>query len=257
APDDGEEDEDFDGLYEPAPTAGPATDRPTEPEPTPVPPSTPSEGVQRRGRRRISLPTFAPHPAPADHAPAISAEHTVDEVLVDGVPARGVHPDGEGEEAEGAVDDALDGLSGPYRATVTRQDTVLGLVLDIFSGKGGAGKSTIATCLAQAAAEIGGLSVCLVDANRGQGDLGLYMRVRKSDLPSIYDAVTIGDLSSAFIPPEQINTARGDTGDQIAFWFVQAPRPQREGNISLEVAATRPEHYAQLIAEARQRFDLV
>src|SRR5699024_9186229 len=104
---------------------------------------------------------------------------------------------------------------------------------------------------AQAAAEIGGLSVCLVDANRGQGDLGLYMRVRKSDLPSIYDAVTIGDRSSAFITPEQINTARGDTGDQIAFWFVQAPRPQREGD------PTRPEPYAQLIAEARQRFDLV
>lgn len=257
APDGGEEDEDFDGLYEPAPTAGTATDRPTEPEPTPVPPSTSSEGVPRRGRRRISLPTFAPHPEPADPAPAMSAEQTVDEDLFDGVPAHEVAPDEEGEDAEVDVDDALDGLSGPSRATVTRQNTVLGLLLEIFSGKGGAGKSTIATCLAQAAAEIGGLSVCLVDANRGQGDLGLYMRVRKSDLPSIYDAVTIGDLSSAFIPPEQINTARGDTGDQIAFWFVQAPRPQREGDISLEVAATRPEHYAQLIAEARQRFDLV
>jgi len=187
----------------------------------------------------------------------MSAEQTVDEDLFDGVPAHEVAPDETDEDAQVDVDDALDGLSGPSRATVTRQNTVLGLVLETFSGKGGTGKSTIATCLAQAAAEIGGLSVCLVDANRGQGDLGLYMRVRKSDLPSIYDAVTIGDLSSAFIPPEQINTARGDTGDQIAFWFVQAPRPQREGDISLEVAATRPEHYAQVIAEARQRFDLV
>src|SRR5699024_2088322 len=149
APDDGEEDEDFDGLYEPAPTAATATDRPTEPEPTPVPPSTSSEGVPRRGRRRISLPTFAPHPEPAHHAAAVSAVQTVDEELFDGGPAREVDPDEEGEDAAVDVDDALDGLSGPSRATVTRQSTVLGLVLEIFSGKGGAGKSTIATCLAQ------------------------------------------------------------------------------------------------------------
>ena len=252
-----EEDEDFDGLYEPAPTPETATDHPTEPDPTPVPTSASSEDSPRRGHRRISLPTFTPHPEPADPSPTMSAEQTVDEDLFDGVPARELDPDEADEETEFDVDDALDDLSGPSRATVTRQNTVLGLVLEAFSGKGGAGKSTIAMCLAQAAAEIGGLSVCLIDANRGQGDLGLYMRVRKSDLPSIYDAVTIGDLSSAFIPPEQINIARGDAGDRIAFWFVQAPRPQREGDISLEVAATRPEHYAQLIAEARRRFDLV
>lgn len=256
-PDDDGEDEDFDGLYEPAPTPETATDHPTEPGPAPVPPSTSSEGVPRHGRRRISLPTFAPHPEPADPAATMSAEQTVDEDLFDDVPAHEVDPDEADEETGFDVDEALDGLSGPSSATVTRQNTVLGLVLEAFAGKGGAGKSTIAMCLAQAAAEIGGLSVCLVDANRGQGDLGLYMRVRKSDLPSIYDAVTIGDLSSAFIPPEQINAARGDAGDQIAFWFVQAPRPQREGDISLEIAATRPEHYAQLIAEARRRFDLV
>ena len=250
-----EENEDFDDLYGPSPTPGTITDPPSEPNHTPVSPR--DEDSPRRGRRRISLPTFASHHGPADPEPTMSAEQTVDEDLFDGVPARELDADEAHEETEFDVDDALDDLSGPSSATVTRQNTALGLVLKAFSGKGGAGKSTIAMCLAQAAAEIGGLSVCLIDANRGQGDLGLYMRVRKSDLPSIYDAVTIGDLSSAFIPPEQINIARGDAGDRIAFWFVQAPRPQREGDISLEVAATRPEHYAQLIAEARRRFDLV
>src|SRR5699024_10609062 len=244
-----------DCLHGLAPTPGTVTDPPSEPNPTPVAPR--DEDSLRRGRRRISLPTFAPHPEPASPSPTISGEQTVDEDLFDGVPARELDPDEADEDAEFDVDDALDDLSGPSRATVTRQNTFLGLVLEAFSGKGGAGKSTIAMCLGQAAAEVGVLTMCLIDANRGQGDLGLYMRVRKSDLPSIYDAVTIGDLSSAFIPPEQINIARGDAGDRIAFWFVQAPRPQREDDISLEVAATRPEHYAQLIAEARRRFDLV
>ncbi|APX31742.1 hypothetical protein BH708_02315 [Brachybacterium sp. P6-10-X1] len=250
-----DEDEDFDGLYEPAPSPETATNHPADPERTPPPAS--SEDEPRRARRRIALPTFAPRPEPAEPEPAMSADQSVDEDLFDGVPARDVEPGETDEEVELDVDDALDGLAGPSRATVTRQNTALGLLLVIYAGKGGVGKTTLAMCLAQAAAETGGLSVCLIDANRGQGDLGLYMRVRKSELPSIYDAVTIGDLSSAIIPPEQINTARGGAGDQIAFWFVQAPRPQREGDISLEVAATRPEDYAEIIAEARRRFDLV
>src|SRR5699024_6269127 len=92
-PDDDGEDEDFDGLYEPAPTPETATDHPTEPGPAPVPPSTSSEGVPRHGRRRISLPTFAPHPEPADPAATMSAEQTVDEDLFDDVPAHEVDPD--------------------------------------------------------------------------------------------------------------------------------------------------------------------
>ena len=250
-----DEDEDFDGLYDPAPRPTMDADHPVETEP--APPPAPSLDAPRRARRSISLPTFASLPEPADPEPPMSAARSVDEDLFDGVPAHDVDPDETHEEAGFDVDVALDGLAGPSRATLTRQNTTLGLLLETYAGKGGVGKTTLALCLAQAAAEIGGLSVCLIDANRGQGDLGLYMRVRKSDLPSIYDAVTIGDLSSAIIPPEQVNIARGGAGDQIAFSFVQAPRPQREGDISLEVAATRPEHYAQLITAARRRYDLV
>src|SRR5699024_4565615 len=164
-----EEDEDFDCLHGIAPTPGTVTDPPSAPNPTPVAPR--DEDSLRRGRRRISLPTFAPHPEPASPSPTISGEQTVDEDLFDGVPARELDPDEADEDAEFDVDDALDDLSGPSRATVTRQNTFLGLVLEAFSGKGGAGKSTIAMCLAQAAAEVGGLTVCLIDANRGQGDL--------------------------------------------------------------------------------------
>lgn len=252
--DEDSDDEGFDGLYAPTAGAGPQRDHATEPEPT-APPA--SSDKPRRTRRKISLPTFTPRnePEPADNEPRTSVDESIDQDLLDAVPDH--EPDDDDQESELDIDDALDDLAGTSRATVARQNTALGLLLVVYGGKGGIGKSTLALCLAQAAAETGGLSVCLIDANRGQGDLGLYMRVRKSDLPSIYDAVTIGDLPSAIIPPDQINTARHGAGDQIAFWFVQAPRPQRDGDISLEVAAVRPEHYAEMITLARKRFDLV
>lgn len=252
--DDDDEDEDFDGFYAPTAATGPDQEHSTEPEPA-APPA--SSDRPRRGRRKISLPTFAPRPDPAESETGPSAEESIDQDLLDGVPDHEVGDDDQGQEGELDVDDALDDLAGTSRATVARLNTALGLLLGIYGGKGGIGKSTVALCLAQTAAETGGLSVCLIDANRGQGDLGLYMRVRKSDLPSIYDAVTIGDLPSAIIGPEQINTARHGAGDQISFSFVQAPRPQRDGDISLEVAAVGPEHYAEMIALARTRFDLV
>lgn len=250
-----EDDEDFDGLYPPTPGTGPQGARHDEQGPTL--PSGPRGDAPRRGRRRISLPTFMPRPGPepAQNAPSRSAEESVDPDLFEGIPAHDVTDDE--QETELDVDGALDQLAGTSRATVTRLNTALGMLLVVYGGKGGVGKSTLALCLAQAAAETGGLSVCLIDANRGQGDLGLYLRVRKSGLPSIYDAVTIGDLPSAVITPEQINTARHGAGDQIAFSFVQAPRPGRDGDISLEAAATRPENYTEIISLARKRFDLV
>lgn len=252
--DEDSDDEDFDGLYAPTADTAPEQDDAAEDDPT-APPA--SSDKPRRARRKISLPTFAPRndPEPADSEARPSADESIDQDLLDGVPDH--EPDDEDQESDLDVDGALDDLAGTSRATVARQNAALGLLLVIYGGKGGVGKSTLSMCLAQAAAQTGGLSVCLIDANRGQGDLGLYMRVRKSDLPSIYDAVTIGDLPSAIIGPEQINTARHDAGDQIAFWFVQAPRPQLDGDISLEVAAARPEHYAEMISLARKRFDLV
>ncbi|MDN5723633.1 MAG: hypothetical protein L0H20_11665, partial [Corynebacterium sp.] len=246
----------FDGLYAPTAATTPEQGRPAESEPT-APPA--SSDKPRRTRRKISLPTFTPRndAESADHEPRPSADESVDQGLLDGIPGHEPDDDDDHQENDLDIDDALDDLAGTSRATVARQNTALGLLLAIYGGKGGIGKSTLALCLAQAAAETGGLSVCLIDANRGQGDLGLYMRLRKSELPSIYDAVTIGDLPSAIIPAEQINTARHGAGDQIAFSFVQAPRPQRDGDISLEVAAVGPEHYAEMIALARKRFDLV
>ncbi|MGO1201405.1 MAG: nucleotide-binding protein, partial [Dermabacteraceae bacterium] len=140
----------------------------------------------------------------------------------------------------------------------SRRSTAPSEVIACFSGKGGEGKSTLALAFAQAAAEIGGKSVCLIDANRAQGDLGLYLRIRTTDLPSIYDAVMIGDIASAILSPEQLNQARQGRGDHLAFSFVQAPRPVKGSeDISAEIATVTAEHYTEVLQIARARFDLV
>src|SRR5699024_11434694 len=106
------------------------------------------------------------------------------------------------------ADTALDDVTTASATRRRRRSTAPAEVIACFSGKGGEGKSTLALAIAQAAAEIGGKSVCLIDANRAQGDLGLYLRVRTTDLPSIYDAVMLGDLVSTILSPDQLNVSR-------------------------------------------------
>ncbi|UQN30458.1 AAA family ATPase [Brachybacterium kimchii] len=255
AEDEEDDEEDFEGFTAAPPAARTARYHRAEPTPTPSTP-TPAPAEQAapapRGRRRVSMPTFA-DPAPTQQdAPGVAVEaidRDFDDVLI---------PDAEETDDEDLdVDQALDGAFSSSSRSAAHRSAPLGIVMAIVAGKGGVGKSTVSLCIAQAAAEVGGLSVCLIDANRGQGDLGLYLRVRKSDLPSIYDAVTIGDLSTAILSPEQIASARNGSGDRISFSFVQAPRPLPGGEVSHEIRAVRPEHYAEVIDRARGQFDLV
>ena len=202
------------------------------------------------------MPQFTEAGAGAETAPDTDPS-PLDEELFSGLPAE-APVEGVEDEDSYDVDDIMEDTLAPRTSlSAHRLNTPLGHVIVSYAGKGGVGKSTVSLCLAQAAAEVGGLSVCLIDGNRGQGDLGLYLKVRKSDLPSIYDAVTIGDLSSAFLSPEQIAAARSGTGDRISFSFVQAPRPMHDGELSQQIAAVRREHYAEVIRLARQQFDLV
>lgn len=280
---DEDDEEDFDGLFaprapqtpapevppasvQPAPADSSSDQHPASPEPEPAAtgrrraaatPQTTTGVDAPRSRRRVALPKF-PDPeldlSPADEG---SSADALDDELFTGIPGETTKID-EDEEGDFDIDDALETLGAPVSRSAHRLHAPLGQVIVSIAGKGGLGKSTLALCLSQAAAEVGGLSVCLIDANRGQGDLGVYLKVRKSDLPSIYDAVLIGDLPSAILSPEQIAAARSGTGDRIAFSFVQAPRPTHDENLTAQqVAAVRPEHYAQLIKIARRQFDLV
>ena len=65
-------------------------------------------------------------------------------------------------------------------------------VIAVFSPKGGAGRTTIATNLAVALHRETGASVCLVDANLQFGDVGVLLNLNPKD-KSIADAVETGD----------------------------------------------------------------
>lgn len=65
-------------------------------------------------------------------------------------------------------------------------------VIAVFSPKGGAGRTTIATNLAVALHRETGVRVCLVDANLQFGDVGVLLNLNPKD-KSILDAVETGD----------------------------------------------------------------
>lgn len=241
------DEEELDGFH--SPTSGPITrSHRTEMEPDESSPIFP-------GRRRIALPAFA---TGMDSAPVTDPDPRLDPLdaelfddLTDTLEETDVEDDVD-------TDTALDDVTRASASRRTRRSTAPAEVITCFSGKGGEGKSTLALALAQAAAEIGGKSVCLIDANRAQGDLGLYLRVRTTDLPSIFDAVMIGDPASAILSPEELNQARQGRGDQLAFSFVQAPRPVKgHDDVAAEIAAVTAEHYTEVLQIARDRFDLV
>jgi len=242
-----EDEEEFEGFHSPTPQQGSRSSC-VESEPDESSPVFP-------GRRRIALPTFA---AGTDSAPITDPDpqlDPLDENLFDGL-TDGLEVPNVEDEVD--ADTALEDVTKASATRRSRRSTAPAEVIACFSGKGGEGKSTLALAFAQAAAEIGGKSVCLIDANRAQGDLGLYLRIRTTNLPSIYDAVMIGDPASAILSPEQLNQARQGRGDHLAFSFVQAPRPVKgSDDISTEIATVTAEHYTEVLQIARGRFDLV
>lgn len=90
-----------------------------------------------------------------------------------------------------------------------------------WAGKGGVGKSTTGLQLAELCAEAG-LRTVLIDGNSGQGDLSTYLRINKSDLPTIYSAAQ-GSISAAVLSPDSINAVRGQGLNPVKFGFVSAP----------------------------------
>lgn len=246
------DEEDFDGSRSPTSAAAERGHR-ADVDPAQTPDASPPNPPRRR---RVSLPSFTGGKGPAPAADSAAEVDPLDEELFEDLP---VGPEETGTEEDLDVEAAVDAVTGPSASTHRRRpSTAPAEVIACFSGKGGEGKSAVSLALAQAAAEVGGKSVCLIDANRAQGDLGLYLRVRTGDLPSLYDAVTIGDPASAILSPDQINDARQGRGDHIAFSIVQAPRPVKgSGDIAQEIAAVTAEHYAEAIQIARERFDLV
>ena len=141
------------------------------------------------------------------------------------------------------------GVETTYSPTLGRN---LAPVVFTAAGKGGVGKTSIALALAQRAAIVGGLKVVLIDANRGQGDLRIYLGLNKAGLPTVYDAVTTGDPAAAIVTPDRLNANRPAGAEQLGIALVQAP-PYGLADPTTITAAL----YHDVITAARSRADLV
>ena len=86
------------------------------------------------------------------------------------------------------VDSSLPTVPTPVTASEDGEHQVIA----VFSPKGGAGRTTIATNLAVALHRETGARVCLVDANLQFGDVGVLLNLNPKDR-SIADAVEAGD----------------------------------------------------------------
>lgn len=121
----------------------------------------------------------------------------------------------------------------------------------VAAAKGGVGKTAFALMLAERAASAGVRRVILVDGNRGQGDVGKYLRITKP-LPSIYDAAVQNNPRGAIISPKMLNSARDPRLPQLSFGMVMAPRA---GQVDSTVVSSSM--YAQVVEEARDVAELV
>jgi len=141
---------------------------------------------------------------------------------------------------------------GPQSSGPRRAHTHLAPMIISLAAKGGVGKTSSATFLAQRAAEVGGLKVVLVDMNRGQGDIRKFLRLIGAPLPSVYEAAVRGDPRLAIITPDRLTAARHVRLGKLGFALAMAP-PET----MLDTDQVNAGVYRDVIEEARTVADLV
>jgi len=140
----------------------------------------------------------------------------------------------------------------PAFPTAIADPTVGAPVIIITAGKGGVSKSTTAMTIAQRAARLGHMRVVLIDGNRGQGDLRIFMRLTRSALPTIYDVATGTDPAQIVITPDRLAANRPGDVDRLEFAMVMAP-PDGLADPTLVTS----EVYSRVLEHARSVADLV
>lgn len=119
-----------------------------------------------------------------------------------------------------------------------------------ISGKGGVGKTTTAITLAERASSRG-IKTTLIDANRGQSDVGRFLRLPLERTPTIYDAVAHSS-SHALLTPDFINSARPHMLPDITYSVILGP-PRHYSSPDIVTS----EVYADAIAYAETVSELV
>lgn len=210
-------------AVQPAPAADFGWDTPA-PAPVPAPAPEPLQAA----------PVYTPAPAPA--------------TAVAGWDVPAVVPPAFGGPDAASVFDSFEAakLHGTGRSAAGLASLVIS-----WSGKGGVGKTTTALQLAALCAEAG-LRTILIDGNSGQGDLRTYLRLNRSDLPTIYNAA-IGSIASSVLTPAAINAVPARQGlGEIKFAFVAAP-PEDIEDGEIVTNAT----YRAVIDHCRRNADVV
>jgi pilus assembly protein CpaE len=93
-------------------------------------------------------------------------------------------------------------------ATTAPADDGQHQVIAVFSPKGGAGRTTIATNLAVALQRETGARVCLLDANLQFGDVGVHLNLNPKDR-SVLEAVEAGEPDDDIIESVVVNHSTG------------------------------------------------
>lgn len=153
--------------------------------------------------------------------------------------------------------DMADALAPAVDNMPVARRTGPGFVVVCLAGKGGVGKSLMAKAIAEAASD-GGLSVALIDANRGQGDQAKYLRLAPgASLPTIFDfAAGSARIEDVFLTPEIVNASRHPaamrTAAPVKYSVVLAP-PAHLADPDVVTTAK----YNQVVAYAKAHFDMV
>lgn len=124
-------------------------------------------------------------------------------------------------------------------------------LLIVYAGKGGVGKTSQTIMAAKTAADAG-LRVVLIDGNRGQADIGTFLRLPKAGLATIYSAVRSSDPADAILLPTVYNRHRPPVSEPLDFAVVLGPPAEHAHPSNVSAAA-----YAAVIDYARATADLV
>ncbi|PPG14391.1 AAA family ATPase [Rathayibacter rathayi] len=210
-----------------APTPQPAPIPQVAPTPQPAPnPELVAPAWQPELARQYE-PTPPYEPAPQTAPVTISTADDEDDIFAAPVtPSGNLH-----------VQRASDGTAG-------------GEVIFVFAGKGGVGKSTTTLMLATTAAEAG-KRVIVIDANPGQADVQINMRLKVGAVPTIWDAVRSRDPATAIVTPGIYNAHRPRLAP-LGFAVVLGPPAEHASPEHVSAEA-----YAAVLDYARTQADLV
>lgn len=212
----------------PTPQPAPIPQEAPTPQPAPTPEPVAPAWQPELARQYETTPPYEPAPqtAPVTISTADNDEDEDDIFAAPVTPSGNLH-----------VQRASDGTAG-------------GEVIFVFAGKGGVGKSTTTLMLATTAAEAG-KRVIVIDANPGQADVQINMRLRAGAVPTIWDAVRSRDPATAIVTPGIYNAHRPRLAP-LGFAVVLGPPAEHASPEHVSAEA-----YAAVLDYARTQADLV